>query len=828
MDTTEVIERLCLLLGVSSLLSAFALFIALRLAVPFTEPAVMVALNLTIALGVLGQLWRPAPPAMHPLIWPSKTTLLILCVIFAIALLTRATRLGYAEFHEDELENMRLIVRAYKGEAYAAFLDSKGPIHWLLPAALWYLNGWVNETIARLPVLLTALLLIPMMYALGRRMSGGNDSVGLIAATFVTLNGFFVAYARHVENQSLIVFWGALTMWWAYRYYQNPTAHHPFLFYIAFALAIGLIAHPDVLLYLPVFGYMLLMSALKQKPQRIADSSYPKWSPQFFAAIPRIIVDSKGLSWLLGAGLLFTIITASFYLPYLTDPQIGLVYQYFASDRIGESLFYNRVHNLFDQDQLYSTRYHAPVLVLLLTWLLARMWARRGRWGLIIFSGFALAIISTVALPEWWFIRQINFAFFPYALLTLTMLWLPEASFEIKTLYLWLTAPLGALLFLAQDAADHVQIAYTAWALLAALATVDLWTACNLPTKNHSLAMWERAGVRVSPSLIRLIGHGSMILIALVVTPITIFYQYLTFDSTVITYWQAKQESVTNPNSIYNWLYGDIARPRKLFSNPRLGGWKAAGYLYEKGLLQHDFRSVNESYAVPIWYTFETPRSCYDDPENYWVQRDWKGWPDEEQKIITQGYTLTRVVLVDNEPKLHLYQKHTTITQPETINMEDYRHAFDLLATPNRFAQGEVIQKQTDLNFGDKLQLYGYNLPTPLLSNRDTARVTVFWQALVPMPTRYRAFLHLIDSTGHKWAQQDDDPACRLLTTEMRVGQTSTREFRLTLNPAMPYGEYQLVLGLYDPTSQTRLPIWDNKTQQSPGDSLVLGTVQIH
>ena len=52
-----------------------------------------------------------------------------------VAAIVRFTRIGYAEFHEDELENMRLIVRAYKGEEFVPFIDSKGPIHWLLPAA---------------------------------------------------------------------------------------------------------------------------------------------------------------------------------------------------------------------------------------------------------------------------------------------------------------------------------------------------------------------------------------------------------------------------------------------------------------------------------------------------------------------------------------------------------------------------------------------------------------------------------------------------------------------------------------------------------------------
>ncbi|MEW5961173.1 MAG: glycosyltransferase family 39 protein, partial [Chloroflexota bacterium] len=345
LQTRRGLERMVLVVGLSSLLSATALFIALFVPGPFTETPALIALNLTILSGLVFQLgvfhlsrnegrsWGDTPQAPRPaalfdsLEWPSRTVLLILLVILAVAAVTRLTRLGYAEFHEDELENMRLIIRAYKGEEYAPFLDSKGPIHWLLPAGLWYLNGWINEGIARTPMLITSLLLIPTMYVLGRRLSNERDSVGLAAAGLVALNGFYVAYARHVENQSLIVFWGALAMWLVYRYYGEDRPH--FLIWVALALAVGLIAHPDVLLYLPVFGYVIWLKLWSDRPARRAH-----WP------------------WLLVAGLLWGGLAGLFYIPYLTDPAINLVYQYFGEARVGTSLFYNRVANIFDQDQL--------------------------------------------------------------------------------------------------------------------------------------------------------------------------------------------------------------------------------------------------------------------------------------------------------------------------------------------------------------------------------------------------------------------------------------------------------------------------------------------
>lgn len=824
MQTRCAIERVFLVCGFSSLLSALVLLITVLLPGPFTESPVLIALSLTTFAGLLCQSICASqskislqarernPPTDAPtnskIKWPSRTVLLILLGILVIATVTRLTRLGYAEFHEDELENMRLIVRAYKGEEFAPFIDSKGPIHWLLPGAVWYFNGWVSEGIARTPFALTSLLLVPTMYALGRRMSGGRESVGLLAAGFVTINGFFIALSRHVENRSLIVFWGALAVWFAYRYYKEDLNH--FLLYTALTLSIGLIAHPTVLLYLPAFVFIIGLKVYRDRNWR------QRWP------------------WLVGGTALFIGLAALFYVPFLTNPQIGLVYEYFASERIGTSLLYNAVDNMLGEDELYSSRYHGPVVVFLLIWLLARNFAQLGWWGWAIFGGLSLAIVSTVTRPDAWIIGSLNLAFVPYAVLTLIFILLPRTDVETKTLFLWFIAPFGALLFLAEGASNHIQIAYTGWALLSAFALADLWaflsTPADLVTKMGKVReiTSRPPGLRHSDRLTSLkpILKVIIVLVFIFVIPLILYYQYLSFDSTVTTYWQVKRDYTYNPDSIYNFLYGSIPRPRKIISNPRLGGWKAVGYLWEQGTISDDFRSINESFAVPIWYTFQTPRSCYNDPQHYWVRRDWKGWPEEEQKLVEQGYTLTRVILVDQQPKLHLYEKNASPGEPEVLDMEDYRHQFDRLATPARFAQDETIRQPTSLNFGNKLLLYGYDLPQTVRAG-ELLPVTVYWDTLAPMDIRYRAFVHLIGADDARWGQHDDDPACRLLTTEMRPGQRSTRQFRLPLDPTTPPGEYNVVLGIYHPDTLERLDIWDNLNQQSPGNSLVLGQVRV-
>ncbi|MEM7347252.1 MAG: hypothetical protein AAF485_23685, partial [Chloroflexota bacterium] len=582
------------------------------------------------------------------------------------------------------------------------------------------------------------------------------------------------------------------------------------------ALAVGLIAHPDVFLYLPIFAYIIGLKLWQSR-----DISRPH------------------LLWIGGSSLIFAIIAGLFYIPYLFDPNIGAVQQYFADDRIGDDLLYNRVDNLFDQDKRYSTRYHAPFLVLLLLWLWIRNFAQWGWRGQALVGVLSIAMVTTVAWPDVWIINELNVGFIPYALLTLLFILLPRTRFEVKVLFLWVMVTLGGLLFLAKDAADHIQIAYSGWAILSAWTLVNLWEYLGLRPSNASFLDEklepDRFPVVVEQRnsfLTKRVGHllkGGLVSLVVILTGLIVYYQYLVFNITVASYWDVKIDSTYNPNSVYNSLYGTIPRPRQLFSNPRLGGWKAVGYLRAQNSPNSDFRSVQESFAVPIWYNFQTPRSCYEDPDHYWLRRDWRGWPDKEQSIIEQGYTLTHIVLVDQQPKLHLYQKSASVAEPEIVDSEAYRRRFDLLATPARFAQaGEVQGQQTDFDFGNgKLRMIGYAPPPQTAQPGQLLPVSVYWEGVSLMDIRYRGFMHLVGADGTVWGQHDDDPACRLLTTDMRPGQQSSRQFRIPIAADTPPGEYTVIFGLYHPDTFERLAIWDHYTATSPGNSLILGTVVI-
>ncbi|RMF00127.1 MAG: hypothetical protein D6768_13490, partial [Chloroflexi bacterium] len=481
MLTRRGIERAALAVGMSSLVSALALVVAILWPGPFRLPQVMAALNVAVLSGIVAQSFPQIQPQQRPgsnggrLEWPPVAVLLILLAIVALAGVTRFTRLGYAEFHEDELENTRLITRVYHGEEFAIFQDSKGPVHALYPAALWFANGWMNEGILRFPFALISMAQILLVFELARRMTGGNNSIGLLSAGFVTLNGYFVSLSRHLENRIFLVFWGVLLMWLTYRYYREEVKH--FLLYVALTLGVGLVTHYEILIFVPMVVFPI------------------GWKHWELRSLTRADV-----LWLVAAAAVCAAIAALFYVPYLRDPEIGLVYRYLAEERVGTSLLYNNVANMFKEDRLYSAPYRLPLISLLLVWLLARNFWHAGRRWLVGLVVLLAAMVSTVVQPAWWQVGNLNLAFVPFAALVLALLLLPGVTHEIKNLSLWFSVPVGLIVFFTQDATNHMMIGESPEDMLAAIALFDVWRALTTGQTEPAPTMPPRRFVFAAPA----------------------------------------------------------------------------------------------------------------------------------------------------------------------------------------------------------------------------------------------------------------------------------------------------------------------------------------
>lgn len=111
-------------------------------------------------------------------------------------------------------------------------------------------------------------------------------------------------------------------------------------------------------------------------------------------------------------------------------------------------------------------------------------------------------------------------------------------------------------------------------------------------------------------------------------------------------------------------------------------------------------------------------------------------------------------------------------------------------------------EHRTDLNFGGKAKLLGYDW--------DGKKLTFYWQVLSTTDEDYQISLRITDEEGIPWGQLDRRPASYFYPTfRWRPGELIPGETELPLPPASPPGKYKLFLTLYEPQTLQGVEILD-------------------
>jgi 4-amino-4-deoxy-L-arabinose transferase-like glycosyltransferase len=125
----------------------------------------------------------------------------------------------------------------------------------------------------------------------------------------------------------------------------------------------------------------------------------------------------------------------------------------------------------------------------------------------------------------------------------------------------------------------------------------------------------------------------------------------------------------------------------------------------------------------------------------------------------------------------------------------------------------------TDATFGNMFALRAYQTNDP---SGETLAVKLYWEALQKPNQNYSVFVHLIDAQGQMVAQQDQAPGNGpgYLPLQWSKGDIVADEWQINLPLPLSAGKYQLRVGMYDPNTGNRLPVWAKG--QSIGDFIVL------
>ncbi|HID65288.1 MAG TPA: hypothetical protein EYP49_21435 [Anaerolineae bacterium] len=124
------------------------------------------------------------------------------------------------------------------------------------------------------------------------------------------------------------------------------------------------------------------------------------------------------------------------------------------------------------------------------------------------------------------------------------------------------------------------------------------------------------------------------------------------------------------------------------------------------------------------------------------------------------------------------------------------------------------IPHSLDFHLGEHIRLLGYDLPQTVVEPGGVVELTLYWQAAAPVQARYKVFVHLLGQTynattgNYLWGQQDNEPVNgEVLTTMWVPGEVIADPYEVSVATDAPPGQYQVEVGMYGLVDGVRLPV---------------------
>jgi hypothetical protein len=125
------------------------------------------------------------------------------------------------------------------------------------------------------------------------------------------------------------------------------------------------------------------------------------------------------------------------------------------------------------------------------------------------------------------------------------------------------------------------------------------------------------------------------------------------------------------------------------------------------------------------------------------------------------------------------------------------------------------------VQFGDDLQLMGFDCEPPAPLPDSAVKVSLYWTAVSPPARDYTVFVQLLDASGKPVAQDDSWPLSgRFPTSRLRPG-LAVRDVHTLSVPPTARGPFRLIAGLYRLETMQRLPV-ANPDGRAPADHVLL------
>lgn len=129
------------------------------------------------------------------------------------------------------------------------------------------------------------------------------------------------------------------------------------------------------------------------------------------------------------------------------------------------------------------------------------------------------------------------------------------------------------------------------------------------------------------------------------------------------------------------------------------------------------------------------------------------------------------------------------------------------------------VDQRTDVAWTNGIVLAGYDVESLQVEAGGGLSLTLYWQPQQPLTENLTVFVHLVDSSGHIAAQQDQIPASGARPTPgWAPGEVIADTYALYVPPGTPPGEHLVRIGWYDAVTGVRIPLPDgSEFWQLPG-----------
>jgi hypothetical protein len=130
--------------------------------------------------------------------------------------------------------------------------------------------------------------------------------------------------------------------------------------------------------------------------------------------------------------------------------------------------------------------------------------------------------------------------------------------------------------------------------------------------------------------------------------------------------------------------------------------------------------------------------------------------------------------------------------------------------------------------FAQSVRLLAFDLATNTVGTGETIQLVLYWELLKPVNRPVTVFVHLYDSEGKLWAQEDNLPVGGTFPmSEWQSGQTVVDSYDVEVPPDAPSGSLSLMAGLYDSQTVERLAAVDQAGRPLPENRVPLATINL-